>query len=193
MPPQALTQAAHALRPSSDCTPAPHNESHVTLDNSHVTNDGSPESSDMECEEGERSRSDILKLLQKKRQKPLTTTTPPIPKPHPKRPRLALRSEFLESDRDLLPELEMSSDWEEKNNGAIKSGCGLMVKKKVKKLLFDDSDEDIGVSDGGECAMEKEEDGEMEEEGKEGGDEEDGRDNDDSEGSQDECGLTIVE
>ena len=140
MSPQALTQAAHALRPS-----------HVTLGDSHVINNDTPESTDPEYEEREMSRTDILKLLRRRRQKsPFTKTMTPINKPSPKKPRLALRSEFLESDSDLSPQ-----------GCVVASGSAMKGKKKKKrtKLLFGaDSDEEGSGMD----EMENKEDGEME-------------------------------
>lgn len=198
MSPQVLTQAAYALRPSSNFMPISHDTSCVTLNDSHVTNNDShvtSESSDEDEEEAESemSRSDVLKLLQRRKQKsPLTKTTPPVSKPQPKKPRLALRSEFLESDSDSSPELKQNGDKEEKH---FETGHDVENRRRRKKPFFgvdsDDEEEEEkedGSNDGGEVERNDEEEEEM------GRSLEEGRNTSvEEEESEDEHSLAIVE
>jgi len=153
MPPQALTQAARVLggvAASMETTVAKRshmtpNDSHVSLSNGHsnghaVNSEEDTSSSDDEFEGQygeERSRSDALKLLRKmKRKSPLSKSE----KKARKKPRLALRTEFLESDAS---ESELSIVRGPKKNQKQGGVIVHSTQKKPSRNFLEEEDSDL--------------------------------------------------
>ena len=148
MTPQELTTAAQALRPSAPLQPASLFSGNNTRveDGDHVTSPVESHDSEScdhnEMETSELSHKEILELLLKSRGK---QSTAPSLKPVPKRPRLALRNEFLESDSDSSPEVEL-----EPSQMHSKGNTRRLKRRGKGRNLFDvNSSDEENDDDGG--------------------------------------------